>query len=651
MLAPPNKGNAVPPLNLSKGSSPVPSPTSSPRGRSNSLSTSQEKGKSASPGDKSPRPGSSPRPEDKPKPVPTVPFDQRILTHPERIGVSQEEVLRIDGVNIWALEKGQLSLIDEKTSIVFHRTNIEEVIAIQVGCLHIFSNVGERPTLRPYRNYYVLSEGGHFFAIEIPKDLSDEDVMKLELMFYYYSRFVRMQGIRPGEETKIVGNAGGKGTSVVASALEGGSRGLAKVFVVAGTGIAKGAKGTSDFYCKHRKAYAGPEGLTEEQKARLENDDTVTGKVEGVTEDLVRGTGAVVLGVKNGFRFIGEKVSAAGNSATKPVKNTEWYQKKEEKKKAKKEEKEKQGIKEEGGVFSGIGDIAKTGWGAINTVKDGFEKGMVAAGTGVRDASVQATRHADGDYAAELSKQRWNAVGNVGQTFQNALSLLKDTSTWWVKLAMYTGNGVVTYDADLPIKISGPGWWEGWVAYRGELSEGLGWRPAWAVVRTHLVALYKSPEIACTDAEDTMIRPIKFSSLRTVTIGQEADFLAGRSNALVVEKAKKRYFLSTNLNFDLSVDYVHPSIPTGRPKEKEEEDLHNLVDMMETFVEFLAPDRVRAEKRKKEKEQLKKQEKKVEKEKLKEAKEKEEKEKEEKEKEGGGDNKEKKKKKGLFGLL
>jgi hypothetical protein len=241
---------------------------------------------------------------------------------------------------------------------------------------------------------------------------------------------------------------------------------------------------SSDFYCKHRKAYKGPEGLTAEQFEKIETGDTFSGRIEGTTEDLVKGTGAVVLGVKNGFRKIGDKVSGGANAATKPVKDTEWYKKKQEKNEKKKKEKEAKGVKTEGGVFSGIGDIAKTGWGALSkyslilflfhyylveslsslpsyvsslsdTVKDGVEKGMVAAGTGVRDASVQATRHTDGDYAAELSKQRWNAVGNVAQSFDNAYSLLKATSTWWVKAAIYTSTGVIAYDADLPNKMSG----------------------------------------------------------------------------------------------------------------------------------------------------------------------------------------------------
>jgi hypothetical protein len=120
--------------------------------------------------------------------------------------------------------------------------SIDNVVSINVGMLSINTTVDERPTLRPYRNYYVFSEGGHFFAIEIPHELPEEEVAKLEAMFYFYSRFVRMQGIRPGEESKIEKNAAGKGTGVVASVIEGGAKSLAKVFIVTGTGVAKGAK-------------------------------------------------------------------------------------------------------------------------------------------------------------------------------------------------------------------------------------------------------------------------------------------------------------------------------------------------------------------------------------------------------------------------
>jgi len=52
----------------------------------------------------------------------------------------------------------------------------------------------------------------------------------------------------------------------------------------------------------------------------LENDSTISGKLESSTESLVKGTGAVVLGVKNGFRYVGDKLSAGTNAATKPVK-------------------------------------------------------------------------------------------------------------------------------------------------------------------------------------------------------------------------------------------------------------------------------------------------------------------------------------------
>jgi hypothetical protein len=76
------------------------------------------------PGSASPK--SSPRGEeqktDKFKPTPTVPYEMRLLTHPERIHPSEEEILRIDGINIYAIERGHLQLIHEKTALVFHRT-------------------------------------------------------------------------------------------------------------------------------------------------------------------------------------------------------------------------------------------------------------------------------------------------------------------------------------------------------------------------------------------------------------------------------------------------------------------------------------------------------------------------------------------------
>jgi len=41
------------------------------------------------------------------------------------------------------------------------------------------------------------------------------------------------------------------------------------------------------------------------------------------------------------------------------------------------------------------------------------------------------------------------------------------------------------------------GWKEGWISFRGELVAGLGWKTYWAVAKTHLIALYASPEGIC----------------------------------------------------------------------------------------------------------------------------------------------------------
>jgi len=51
--------------------------------------------------------------------------------------------------------------------------------------------------------------------------------------------------------------------------------------------------------------------LTEEQKAKLEKKSTktVSGAVETGTEGMVKGTGNVVLGVKKGFQWTGDKVA------------------------------------------------------------------------------------------------------------------------------------------------------------------------------------------------------------------------------------------------------------------------------------------------------------------------------------------------------
>jgi hypothetical protein len=145
---------------------------------------------------------------------------------------------------------------------------------------------------------------------------------------------------------------------------------------------------------------------------------------------------------------------------------------------------------------------------------------------------------------------------------------------------------------------------------RGELAAGLGWIPMWAVVRTHLVALYKSHEAACTDAEKTELRPIKFSGIRKVTVGSDADTLAGRKSAIVIENAKKHYFFSTHL--DQGPQGGEANHFTRTP-EKEEEEKENWVNLIETLVQFQMPERVRREKesdeKKKEKEKAKKEKK------------------------------------------
>eukprot|EP01102_Stenamoeba_stenopodia_P019029 TRINITY_DN7080_c0_g1_i4.p1 TRINITY_DN7080_c0_g1~~TRINITY_DN7080_c0_g1_i4.p1 ORF type:complete len:527 (+),score=134.86 TRINITY_DN7080_c0_g1_i4:324-1904(+) len=454
----------------------------------------------------------------------------------------------------------------------------------------------ERPSLRPFRNYYLVAESKFFFAIEVPHDLPEEEVAKIEVMFYYYSRFTRQHGVRPGEETKVDSSLVAKPVGFIASAVEGGSKGIGKIFISAGTGIAKGAHATSEFYCKHTKPYKGPAGLTDEQKARLDkkSSKTVSGAVETSTEGMVKGTGNVVLGVKKGFQWTGEKISDAAHATTKPVTNTEWYKKREEKKEKKHNEEDAKGIKKEPGVMSAVGDVAKTGWNAITNIKEGVEKGFVVAGTGIRDASVEKNRYRHGDYEAELCKQRWNSVGNVGMSFVNVLSLMKTTATFWMKAAVYTATGVIAYDADMPNKMAGPGWKEGWLMVQRDIALGVGWKSYWAVMRTHLIAFYNSPEDCERDSEKTadMMKPIKFSSLRKVTF--ETEIKAGKKFAFSVETDKKIWFLSTMCD-----DIIFPPEMAG--ERNFEAELDAWYTCMATLSEFQLNARIKKQKQKEKK--------------------------------------------------
>jgi len=50
-----------------------------------------------------------------------------------------------------------------------------------------------------------------------------------------------LKGVRPGEETKVDSSLVAKPVGFLAGAVEGGSKGIGKIFIYAGTGIAKGA--------------------------------------------------------------------------------------------------------------------------------------------------------------------------------------------------------------------------------------------------------------------------------------------------------------------------------------------------------------------------------------------------------------------------
>eukprot|EP01113_Clastostelium_recurvatum_P018906 TRINITY_DN2228_c0_g1_i1.p1 TRINITY_DN2228_c0_g1~~TRINITY_DN2228_c0_g1_i1.p1 ORF type:complete len:1034 (+),score=279.92 TRINITY_DN2228_c0_g1_i1:363-3104(+) len=423
--------------------------------------------------------------------------DPAFLCDPASLHMT-ELVHKVDFVNLFRVSPLNKILVLSEATVSFYKTNMDEVLGLYFTTedpdvtFSLFTSLAERPVFSPYSLHYVFphlegmafpeatpEEGvvvePHFmWMLQLPFRIEKEEVDKVEVLILYYSCMFRIVRPFPGEGEEKEADV----DDVRASKIEKGSMVVANGFVSAGQGVGKAAHSISGLYQKKTKSYEGPDMTEEEMAAMQEAEDA---KAESGSSKFVRGTAAVAGGVKSGFKWV-------GSTTAKGVKSTSWYKEKEEKERREKEERERQGLKDE---KEGKKKVLGSGVNAVMNVVGGIEKGIVVGASGVRDASVDATRHRSGDKAAMQSRSRWNTAGNIVVSTVNIASLVSVT---WIKGALYAGMGAVGYDPNAAQYTSGASWKEGWVRVQKDILAGAGWDYRWAVLRSSGLAFYRSPE-------------------------------------------------------------------------------------------------------------------------------------------------------------
>ncbi|EGG22786.1 hypothetical protein DFA_04916 [Cavenderia fasciculata] len=407
-----------------------------------------------------------------------------------------EVILEIREASIKPLQYGEkFKPIFEKTPLVIYKTIVEDVVIIQIG--------------------------------NIDKDSTpQEDLDKLEVLLMYYTTYYRL----PIKKTYTDDTA--KKMESASGGLEKGSLVVSKGLVSGGQYFAKGASKIGDLYKNNSKKYEGPE-MTEEQRRALEDPNHESNKSVRDAEKFASGTSSVKKGIVGAFGFAGSKISQG-------VRSTDWYKEREEKKKQ--EESEDKGKSEKKSAAGGVGSA---GLSAFKNVWGGLEEGVLISARGVRDASVDAKRHTNGDYEAEISKRKWNSAGNLTVSVVNVVSIV---STTWIKGALYAAAGAISYDPDVVQHLSGAWWRAGWLAYRSDLLSGVGWTPRWVVLRNSTIAIYSSPR-------DPPGKPLMHSYLTKVKgIKKLKPDRIQRDHGFEVVTTSKSLYFST---YTPEVDYSH----------------------------------------------------------------------------------------------
>ncbi|KAN0025280.1 hypothetical protein ACTFIU_003540 [Dictyostelium citrinum] len=402
-------------------------------------------------------------------------------------------ILDIKEATIKPIELGQKKdAIYKKVNLIIYRTIIEDVIIIQIGDIFIYTNLREKPSFRAYGYHYVIADNyNNYFMIKVDKDsTTEEQLNQLEVILTYYTTYYRVP-LKQEFEDKTARKMDGASDKVEST-----SQSIAKGLVSGGTYFAKGANKVGEVYKNNTKKYDGPE-MTEEQRRQLEDPNSDINKTGKTTDKMAQGTSSVVQGISKGFGYVGSK-------AAQGVHSTSWYKEREAKKKEEERINGKDEKKEAGSQMAG------SGVGAITTVFGGLQEGILISSRGVRDASVDATRHTSGDFAAEKSKRKWDSAGNLTVSVVNIVSILGAT---WIKAAIYTAAGAITYDPDMINALGGSYWKAGWLTMRTDLLAGSNWKPRWVVLRNATIAIYTCP----TDPAGKPLESFYLSSVRGVT--------------------------------------------------------------------------------------------------------------------------------------
>ncbi|KAF2069227.1 hypothetical protein CYY_009452 [Polysphondylium violaceum] len=447
----------------------------------------------------------------------------------------QEIILEIEEATIKSIQYGQKSdPIHKKQKLIIYKTNIEEVILIQLYDIYIYTNLKEKPCFRAYPFHYIISDNeDNIYMIKMDKDTPEDSMNKLEVILMYYSTYYRVP-IKQEFNDKTAQKMD-KATSGVEKA----SMGISKGLVTGGTYFAKGASKVGEVYKNNTKKYEGPE-MTEEQKRELEDPNSELNKSGKGTEKFAQGTASVSKGIVQGFGFVGSKVSQG-------VRSTDWYKEREAKEKEKERLYGKNEKKEAGG------NMASTGVGALCNIWGGLEEGVLISCRGVRDASVDATRHTKGDYAAEKSKKGWDAAGNVTISVINVMSIVSAT---WIKGALYAAAGAISYDPDKVQSVTGAYWRAGWLATKSDLLSGSTWRTRWVVIRNPTIAVYSNS----TDPAD---KPLVYTYLSKVKGVQKLSFERSQKEHSfeVLTNEGSLYFSCDTPTIDYSEELVQPPSP------------------------------------------------------------------------------------------
>eukprot|EP01133_Synstelium_polycarpum_P017187 gene17187-20478_t len=424
-----------------------------------------------------------------------------------------EIILEVDNVTLKPVVVGEKQEpIAKKEKMIIYKTTVEDVIIIQIKDVYIYTSLKEKTSVRVYAYHYMITDNFcNYFIIklsEVPikNEYSDKTAKKME-------------------------NASSK--------VEKGSLVVSKGLVSGGTYFAKGAAKVGNVYKNNTKAYNGAE-MTEEQRLALEDPNSEANKSLRNAEKVSQGTSSVKKGIVGAFGFAGTKISEG-------VRSTEWYKEKEEKKK---KEEELYGKNEKKAAGGGM---ASTGVSAIKNVWGGLEEGVLISARGVRDASVDAKKHTDGEYEAEISKKKWNAAGNMTVSVVNVMSIV---STTWIKGALYAASGAISYDPDKRQNLSGSYWKAGWLATRTDLMSGVGWTPRWVVLRNPTIAIYSSPR-------DPSDKPLAYTYITKVKgVKKLTEERIQRSHGFeVVTTAKSIYFSTYTPEVDYSQELLAPPHP------------------------------------------------------------------------------------------